>query len=119
MSVRHAERFKVGDVVWWNVPTVMDHCRAWAPDTLKPVTIIAAEDRPSPNGVGHPQLVRVSPNYCPYGDEFSGDWFLPVGIRSHNDPAYRAMTTAPSDTQPGTQPRLPGEVKQSNQEKSE
>lgn len=29
------------------------------------------------------------------------------------------MTTAPSDTQPGTQPGLPGEVKQSNQEKSE
>jgi len=27
--------------------------------------------------------------------------------------------TAPSDTQPGTQPGLPGEVKQSNQEKSE
>jgi len=35
------------------------------------------------------------------------------------DAAIAKATTAPSDRQPGTQPGLPGEVKQSNQEKSE
>lgn len=89
----HTERFSVGDEVWWHVPTVMQHCRTWAPVIDKPVTIVEVQDRPSPNGVVHPQLVRVSPNYCPYGDEFGGDWFLPVGIQSHNDAAFRAMMT--------------------------
>ena len=86
----HSELFKVGDEVWWHVPSVMDLCRTWCPDTNKPTTIIAV--RPAPGiRVDHPQQVRVSPNYSPYGDEFSGAWFLPVGIQSHNDPAYRAL----------------------------
>jgi len=95
--------FKVGDVVWWHVPTVMDHCRTWAPDISKPVTVIDVQDVPCPLG-GHPQLVRVSPNYSPYGDEFAGSWFLPVGIKTHNDPAYRALKarTAAASSSPGT-----------------
>lgn len=94
---RHAEIFKVGDEVWWHVPSVMAHCRTWAPDTLKPVSIVAVQDAKGVN-LPHPQLVRVSPNYCPYGDEFSGSWFLPVGIRSHNDAAYRAIMSAKATT---------------------
>lgn len=86
--------FAVGDEVWWHVPTVMDHCRTWTTDISKPVTIIAVQDRPCPRGIGHPQLVRVSPNYCPYGDEFEGSWFLPVGIKHHTDPSYRAARQA-------------------------
>ena len=88
------DRFSVGDEVWWHIPTVMDHCRSWAPNITKPVTVIAVKnhtlmsgsDRPAS---GHWQLVRVSPNYCPWGDEFDGLWFLPTGIKSHNDAAYR------------------------------
>lgn len=89
------DRFNVGDEVWYHVPTVMDGCRTWAPDITKPTTIIAVRDIPvGPNGrvnSGHTQMVRVSPNYCRYGDEFNGGWFLPVGIKSHNDPAFREM----------------------------
>jgi hypothetical protein len=95
--VRHTERFSVGDEVWWHVPTVMDSCRTWAPDISKPTKIIAVKDREgwAVDQVNpcHPQLVRVSPNYCPWGDEFDGSWLLPVGIKSHNDPAFRALAT--------------------------
>lgn len=80
------DRFTVGDEVWWHIPTVMDFCRTWAPDITKPVKIIAVRDH---KNASHSQLVRVSPNYCPYGDEFDGSWFLPTGIKDHNDPAFR------------------------------
>lgn len=79
------DRFKVGDEIWWHVPTVMDCCNSWAPDTSKPVRVIAVKDK---RNSSHTQLVRVTPNYCPFTDEFGGEWFLPVGIQSHNDPAY-------------------------------
>lgn len=86
------DRFAVGDEVWWHIPTVLAACTTWAPDITKPVTIIAVKDRhPGPSGrvnAGHSQLVRVSPSYCPYSDEFDGTWLLPVGIKHHNDPAY-------------------------------
>jgi hypothetical protein len=89
------DRFEVGDEVWWHIPTVMDFCRSWAPDITKPTTVIAVKDHPCgasdhPNRARHSQLVRVSPNYCPYGDEFEGSWLLPVGVKSHNDAAFRA-----------------------------
>lgn len=80
------DRFSVGDEVWWNIPVVMDFCRTWAPDITKPVTVIAVKEH---TNSGHSQMVRVSPNYCPHTDEFDGGWFLPVGIQTHNDPAYR------------------------------
>lgn len=80
------DRFKVGDEVWWHVPTVMECCRTWAPDITKPVTVVAVRDH---RNSGHSQLVRVSPNYCPWDNEFDGSWLLPVGIKSHNDPAFR------------------------------
>lgn len=88
------DRFAVGDEVWYHIPTVMDACRTWAPDITRPTKIIAVRDIPIPEGwtrpnSGHTQMVRVSPNYCPHGDEFNGGWFLPVGIRDHNDPAWR------------------------------
>lgn len=83
---QRADRFNVGDEVWWNIPTVMDACNTWAPDITKPVKVIAVRDH---KNTAHAQLVRVSPNYCPWGDEFDGTWLLPVGIRSHNDDAYR------------------------------
>jgi hypothetical protein len=87
------DRFVVGDEVWYHVPTVMDACRTWAPDISKPARIIAVRDiERRPDGKvpsGHTQMVRVSPNYCPHGDEFNGGWFLPVGIQTHNDPAFR------------------------------
>lgn len=70
------DKFKVGDKVWWNVPVVMQACRTWVPDTMKPTVVIAVRDH-MPNA-GHSQLVRVSPNYCPYGDEFDGSWFYPI-----------------------------------------
>lgn len=82
-----ADRFAVGDEVWWNIPVVMSSCNTWAPDITKPVTVIEVNDSKGPGG--HSQMVRVSPNYCPYGDEFNGLWFLPVGVRSHNEPSYR------------------------------
>lgn len=89
------DKFAVGDKVWWHIPTVMDHCRTWSPDITRPVKIIAVKERePGSNGkinAGHTQLVRVSPNYCPWGDQFDGSWLLPVGIKSHNDPAFRAI----------------------------
>ena len=89
------DRFAVGDEVWYHVPTVMDACRTWAPDTLKPTRIIAVRDIPIGKSgrvnSGHTQMVRVSPNYCPHGDEFNGGWFLPPGIKTHNDPAFRAL----------------------------
>jgi len=89
------DRFAVGDEAWWNVPVVMACCNTWAPDTLKPVTIIAVSDKPTrAEGLKphlHAQMVRVSPNYSPWGDEFDAVWLLPVGIRSHNDKAYWAM----------------------------
>lgn len=78
--------FQVGDVVWYNIPVVMDCCRSWAPDITKPVTVIAVKD--AGHNTSHKQLIRVTPNYNPYGDEFGGIWFLPVGIESHNDKAY-------------------------------
>lgn len=84
---QRADRFAVGDVIWWNVPVVMSSCVTWAPDITQPVKVIEIKDKKSPGG--HSQLVRVSPNYCPYGDEFDGLWFLPVGIHSHNELAYR------------------------------
>lgn len=92
MRESREDRFAVGDEVWWNVPVVMEHCRTWAPDITRPTTVIAVKDRP-PRFIpaSHSQLVRVSPNYCPYGDEFDGIWLLPTGIKTHNDPAYRAM----------------------------
>jgi hypothetical protein len=79
------DRFKIGDKIWWHVPTVMDWCNSWAPPLDKPVTVIAVKDKKNSS---HTQLVRITPNYCPWGDEFGGEWFLPVGIKSHNDKAY-------------------------------
>lgn len=76
-------RFEVGDEVWWHVPTVMDFCNTWAPDITRPTKIIAVETRAG-GGTGHPQMVRVSPNYCPHGDQFDASWFLPVGVTDHN-----------------------------------
>jgi len=96
------DRFAVGDEVWWHIPTVMDHCRSWAPDITRPTTIIAVREHPcaAPDHVNrsrHTQLVRVQPNYCPWGDEFEGGWLLPVGVRSHNDEAFRAhLETEPA-----------------------
>ena len=93
--MNHIERFSVGDEVWWHVPTVMDCCRTWSPNITKPTKIIAVKDREGWSigkiNPSHPQLVRVSPNYCPWGDEFDGGWLLPVGITTHNDPAFREM----------------------------
>lgn len=75
------DRYEVGDVVEWHLPTVMASCHTWAPDVSRPTTIIAVEDIESAGGreaAGHSQHVRVSPNYCPYGDGFSGAWFKPL-----------------------------------------
>jgi hypothetical protein len=96
------DRFEVGDEVWWNIPVVMDCCNTWAPDITKPTKIIAVRDRPpSFNGKGHSQMVRVLPNYCPWGDEFEGTWLLPTGVLSHNDRAYReACSTTSKDRNP-------------------
>lgn len=103
--MNHVERFSVGDEVWWHVPTVMDCCNTWTPNITKPTKIIAVKDREGWS-IGranpcHPRLVRVSPNYCPWGDEFDGSWLLPVGITSHNDPAFRALTEQPRTSERG------------------
>lgn len=87
--LRH-DKFAVGDEVWWHIPTVMACCRSWSPDITKPTKITAVTDRAPSINNGHTQLVRVSPNYCPFTDEFEGTWLLPVGVRSPNDPAYLA-----------------------------
>ena len=76
-------RFAIGDEVWWHVPTVMASCRTWAPDITKPTKIIAVNEG-NWIGIAHPQQVRVAPSYCPYGDEFGGSWFLPIGFTDHN-----------------------------------
>jgi len=108
MSAVRLDRFSVGDEVWWHIPTVMACCRSWAPDITKPTKIIAVRDKPlGPDGKlhnsSHTQLVRVSPNYSPYGDEFEGSWLLPVGVRSHNDAGYRdAFNVSPTDATPPT-----------------
>ncbi len=87
MTIRQ-DKFKIGDSIWWHIPTVMEHCRSWAPDICNPTTVIAVEDITNPHlqkAAGHTQRVRIAPNYCPYGDEFSGGWFNPTGKKSHND----------------------------------
>lgn len=81
MSRLRTDTFQVGDMVEWHMPTVMKFCRTWAPDTSKPTEIIAIRPVGKPHmeaNAGHTQYVRVSPNYCPYGDEFSGAWFRPI-----------------------------------------
>ena len=80
MSVR-TDVFAIGDRVEWNVPVVMQFCRTWAPDITKPVEIIAVRSAGNEHlqrAAGHTQLVRVSPNYSPFDDEFSGAWFKPT-----------------------------------------
>jgi hypothetical protein len=90
MKPLRTDTFAVGDEVWWLVPTVMEFCRTWAPDTLKPTAIIAVrpiELEHVQRNAGHTQYVRVSPNYCPYSDEFSGAWFNPTGVKHHTETA--------------------------------
>lgn len=82
------DKFKVGDEVCWCIPVVMACCHSWAPDITSPTKVIAVKDRKPSINNGHTQLVRVSPNYCPFTDEFEGTWFLPTGVLSHNDPRY-------------------------------
>ncbi len=79
-AIRVRFRFEVGDVVWWHIPTVMDHCRTWAPDITRPVKLIAVSSTD-----GGDEMVRVQPNYFKHGDEFNASWFLPVGVQHHNE----------------------------------
>lgn len=100
--------------------------RDWRPDLRERVSrantatgkSVVIHDQPIPDG-----RVMGSPNY-------KAEWASDCQSLSI-DGGYQDMsewwrvfdgrpaTTAPSDTQPGTQPGLPGEVKQSNQEQSE
>lgn len=75
--VTRMDRYRPGDKVEWLLPAVMANCRTWAPDMTKEFSIIAVREAPGVRRE-HCQLVRVTPNYSPYGDEFSGSWFKPI-----------------------------------------
>lgn len=80
MTIRQ-DTYKVGDAVKWRLSVVAEHCLTWAPDLTKEYTVIEVRDETNPHlqrAAGHTQQIRVSPNYCPYGDKFSGAWFEPV-----------------------------------------
>ena len=85
------DRYRRGDKVEWLLPVVMQNCRTWAPDLTKEFSIIAVRDAPGVRPE-HCQLVRVAPNYSPYGDEFSGGWFKPIE-RPSSFPETRAAVS--------------------------
>ena len=97
MGEVRTDKFAVGDVVEWNTPIVMQHCRTWAPDITKPVTVIAVssiDNEHLQRAGGHTQLVRIEPNYCPWGDEFSGTWFKPKSPPDTRDATIATLTAA-------------------------
>ena len=97
MGEVRTDKFAVGDVVEWNTPIVMQHCRTWAPDITKPVTVIAVssiDNEHLQRAGGHTQLVRIEPNYCPWGDEFSGTWFKPKSPPDARDATIATLTAA-------------------------
>jgi hypothetical protein len=107
MGEVRTDKFAVGDVVEWNTSIVMQHCRTWAPDITTPVTVIAVrsvDNEHLQRAGGHTQLVRIEPNYCPWGDEFSGTWFKPKSPPDARDATIFTLRAAVATARAALEP---------------